>query len=201
LLNSSSKKQGEIHQLKENEYRLQHQKDRLKEENNTLKNIIQEQEDEINNLKDVIDQKNKELAANFEKLSLLEHELSQYKIDMLYSKFGTQQETHENKSDISSVSKAGHEEISRIEKLINSLLVEKKENSHRLEKLHSTHKKENDELIQVQDKIKKLNHEIGFMNKKFMRPSNIEKFSPEKSKKEKELKLASHQVQVRIKKI
>jgi len=107
-------KQGEIHHLKENEHRLQHQKERLKEENSGLKRIIQEQEDEINNLKDVIDQKNKELAANFEKLSLLEHEISQYKIDMLYSKFGTQ-ETQENKSDISSASKAGHEEISRIE--------------------------------------------------------------------------------------
>ena len=86
--------------------------ERLKEENGNLKRIIQEQEEEINNLKDVIDQKNKELAANFEKLSLLEHEISQYKIDYLYSKYGT---TTTEENEVSSVSKAGHEEISRIE--------------------------------------------------------------------------------------
>jgi len=80
--------------------------------------------------------------------------------------------------------------------MINELLTEKKENNDKIQNLKEQKDKYVYELSQTQDKIQKLNKEIEFMNKKFMRLSHSERFSPEKSKRDKELRLASMQVQV-----
>ena len=68
-------------------------KSKLREENELLKKINKEQEEEIKALREELDRKNRELASNFEKISLLEHEVSQYKIDLVYSRFGTETES------------------------------------------------------------------------------------------------------------
>ena len=75
---------------------------------------------------------------------------------------------------------------------------EKKEINKRLADLKQEKSRYGGEITQTRERLQKLQEEIDFMNKKFMRRSGYEKSSPEKAKRTKELRLASLQVQVII---
>jgi len=182
-------------------------KSKLREENEMLKKINKEQEDEIKALREELDRKNRELASNFEKISLLEHEVSQYKIDLVYSRFGTETE---NRSPIKttltshrqsvSVLQTENDDLAKIEKTISLLLVEKKENKSKVEDLRLQKDEYYSEISQIRDKIQKLEDEIEFMNKKFLKETSFDRsVSPMKSQRDKELELASLQVHVFLK--
>jgi len=93
---------------------------KLKEENQRLRNVNRELEEENKSLREVLDGKNKELASNFEKISTLEQEIAQYKIDYIYSKLGNEK-SNANISNYSSRSrdyspyKSNQNEFSKIE--------------------------------------------------------------------------------------
>lgn len=77
------------------------------------------------------------------------------------------------------------------------LLSEKRENSNKMEGLKQDKAKYLNELTSARNNIQKLQDEVDFMNKKFIKSSNYEqRLSPEKNKRDKELRLASLQVQV-----
>ena len=193
-------------------------KSKLKEENELLKKINKEQEEEIKALREELDRKNRELASNFEKISLLEHEVSQYKIDLVYSRFGTETESRSpikttltSHRQSASILQTENDELAKIEyksekfhfietstrKTISLLLVEKKENKSKLEDLRLQKDEYYSEISQIRDKIQKLEDEIEFMNKKFLKETSFDRsISPIKSQRDKELELASLQVHV-----
>ena len=82
-----------------------------------------------------------------------------------------------------------------IRKTINLLLNEKKENRNKVEELKREKNEFWKELSSIRETMQKLNSEIEFMSKKFMQTSDHAS-SPDKLKREKELQLASLQIQV-----
>lgn len=76
------------------------------------------------------------------------------------------------------------------------LQTEKKEINKRLVDLKQEKTRYGDEITHTRGRLQKLQEEIDFMNKKILKRSGYERFSPEKSKRTKEMRLASLQVQV-----
>jgi len=75
------------------------------------------------------------------------------------------------------------------------LLIEKKENKSKLEDLKLQKDEYYGEISQIRDKIQKLEDEVEFMNKKFLKEHSFDRsISPIKSHRDRELELASLQV-------
>lgn len=88
--------------------------------------MVQDYEEETKSLRKVIDDKNREIMSKIEMISTLEHEISQYKIDYLYSRFGADANGtyDESKSGIiGSLRTSSNEELFKIELVFGIIVI------------------------------------------------------------------------------